>query len=365
MVQKEVVSPYQFTILVILTTIGDAILILPTTVANEANRDAWISTILGLIFGLIIVRLFIKLGSFYPKLTIVQSMLKIFGKWIGSIVAVIFLGYIFLSVSLHIRELGDFITTQILIETPIEVIHIMFITVIILAVRYGFETIARASEFLFPFVCVFLIVLFIFVIPIVKIEWIRPILAGGIKPILRGSIAATAFPFMELVIFLMFFPYINKQNTIKKRFLIGATVGGVVLILVVLLCILVLGEAATIRNIYPTFALARSISIGNSIQRIEGLIAILWTITLYLKITLYTYALHLGLAQLFKLKGFRMLTLPIGMILFASTILVGPNITYYYKVIADYWIFYDITIAVLLPCILICVFLIQRKRNTS
>ena len=362
---KEMINPRQFTILVILATIGDAILVLPTVVSHVAMQDAWISTLIGLILGLLIVLLFIKVGSLYPDLSFVQYILKIFGKTIGSIVVLFFLFYLFLSISAHTRELGDFITTQILINTPIKVIHFMFITVIILGVRCGLETIARASEILYPIVVVFLIILSTLVLPNIHLEWIRPIFANGFKPILNGALIATAFPFMELVVFLMLLPSLTKQTKIKRSFLIGALIGGGILVVVVLLCILVLGEAATVRNIYPTFILARTISIGNSIQRIEGLIAILWTITVYVKITVYAYAFHIGCVQLLKLNSYRTLIFPFGLILFASAVLISPNISYHNDIIATYWPYYDLTIALLLPLLLLTVFAFRKKFNSS
>lgn len=362
---REMINPHQFTILVIITTIGDAILVLPTIISNLAQQDAWLSTLIGLVLGLLVILLFIKVGQLYPKLSFVQSILKIFGKWIGSIFVLFFLGYLFLSVSAHTRELADFITTQILIETPVKVILSMFIFVIIVGVRCGLGTIARTCEVLYPVVFVFLAILFTLVLPNIRLEWIRPILNNGFKPILSGALVATAFPFMELVVFLMFFPNLTSQAKIKRNFISGALIGGIVLIVIVLLCILVLGEAATIANIYPTFTLAKSISVGNSIQRIEGLIAILWTITVYIKITLYAYAFHLGLVHLLKINDYRMLTFPIGFILFASTVLIAPNVSYFNEVIGKYWPYYDLTIAVLLPLMLIGVFTIRKKRNTS
>src|SRR5699024_8791721 len=118
--------------------------------------------------------------------------------------------------SLMLRELGDFITTQILTQTPIQVIHFLFIIIVIMGVRAGLETIARTGEFLFPVVFIFIFILFLLVLPNVNLSWIQPILADGIKPPLRGIFIATAFPFMELVVFLMILPYINQQSKIKK-----------------------------------------------------------------------------------------------------------------------------------------------------
>lgn len=365
MARKEMISIHQFSVLVILITIGDAFLILPATVSKVANQDAWLSTILALAFGLLIIYLFTTVGNLYPKLTLVQYNIKILGKWIGSIVSLFFFCYLFLTISLMLRELGDFITTQFLIQTPIQVIHFLFIIIVIMGVRGGLETIARTSELLFPLVFIFIFILFILVLPNIHLEWVRPILGNGIKPLLKGAFVASAFPFMELVVFLMILPSINEKSKIKNGFYFGTFIGGFILVLIVLLCILVLGEMATSRNIYPTFTLAKVIHIGGTLQRVEGVLSIIWIITVFLKITLYTYSLHIGLVNLLKLDDYQILTLPFGMILFASAMLISPNISYLNKILANYWPFYDLTVAILLPLLLISVFSIRKRLNTS
>src|SRR5699024_7940082 len=145
----------------------------------------------------------------------------------------------------------------------------------------------------------------------------------------------------------------------------GTFIGGFILVLIVLLCILVLGEMATSRNIYPTFTLAKVIHIGGTLQRVEGVLSIIWIITVFLKITLYTYSLHIVLVNLLKLYCYQILTLPFVMFFFDSAMLISPNISYLNKILANYWPFYDLTVAILLPLLLISVFSIRKRLNTS
>ncbi|BAM47900.1 GerAB/ArcD/ProY family transporter [Amphibacillus xylanus] len=360
---KEMINSYQLTIMVALITVGDAILVLPASVAIVAKQDAWISMLLSLLFGSLVVLLFVKVSKLQSNLSFVQVILKILGKPIGSIVVMFFLLYLLFSVSILLRELGDFITTQILLETPIKVINLLFITVIIFGVRSGLATLARVSEVFYPVVFLFLVTLFTLVLPSIQIEWIRPLLGHGFKPVINGTIIATSFPFMELIVILMFIPNILKKNKFRKNFLTGALFGGTALFINVLLCTIVLGVPTTIRNVYPTFILARSISVGHYIQRIEGLIAIFWMITVFIKITLYSYAFHIGVKQLFNLKNYRQLTYPFGFILFGTSILVASNYTEYSEIISKYWSYYDMTVAIFIPFLLIIVSMFRKKTN--
>ncbi len=361
MLENGKISVRQFVEFVFLITIGDSILVLPSIPAFEAKQDAWISSIIGLVIGLLIVNLFTTVGKLYPRLTLVEYNKKILGKWFGTAVILLFLPYLFLSAAAHVRQIGDFMTTQILPETPIQAIHIIFLSIIIMGVRLGLETMARAGEILCPWFIMFFIAFIIFLSPQIELERMQPILAEGFKPVLRGSLASISFPFMELVVFLMIFPYVDRPKEIRRSFLLGALLGGIVLITIIAISILVLGADLTARNMYSSYSVAREINIGDFLQRDEIIIAIMWFITSFFKITLYFYVFNLGVAQLLKLKEYRMLTLPFGMILVVLSLVIAPNITYYNNAIAKYWSYYDLTYSVLLPLMLLGMYTFRKK----
>ncbi|MEF2968320.1 GerAB/ArcD/ProY family transporter [Paenibacillus sp. M1] len=120
------ISTRQLAILATFSTVGDSILVLPAIVAGEAKKDAWISTILGLMVGLLVILLFVYVGKFNPKLGLVELNERILGRWVGTVISSLFLGYALLSMGAHLRELGDFTVTQVMPDTPIEAVVIHF-----------------------------------------------------------------------------------------------------------------------------------------------------------------------------------------------------------------------------------------------
>lgn len=356
------ISVQQFIILVTIITIGDNLLVLPSGVALEAHQDAWLSSLLGLAIGMIAVYLMGTTSRLYAGLTFVQCNRNVLGKWAGTAITLFFLIFPFLSDVAHIREIGDFMTTQSLTETPIEAIHLLFLIIIILGARLGVETMARAGEVFFPWIILFLLVLVIFLLPQIKWEFMLPVMEDGIKPVIRGSITASTFPFMELAGFMMIFPYIDREKEIRKHFIWGASLGGVVLVVIIFLSILVLGADLTERHLYPSYAMARKINIGRFLQRLEAVLAFMWIITTFLKAAFHFYILSLGFAQVFKLKDYRALTLPFGMIMFVFTMVITPNIVYYNEVISKYWPFFDFTYGVLLPLLLLGAYAVRKGK---
>ncbi|MGF7049602.1 spore germination protein KB [Paenibacillus sp. DS2015] len=359
------ISIRQFTILVMLITIGDSILVLPAVTTSFAKQDAWISAIIGVSVGLLVVYMFSLVGNLYPKLSLIQSIQKICGPWAGTFISIIFLIYPLLTLVLFIRELSDFMTTEMMPDTPGLAIQILFACILVFGVRLGIEVIARTGEIFLPLIIFLFLLLVIFLSPQAEFEKIQPILENGIKPVLQGTISFIAFPFMELVVFLMITPYVNQAKKLKNGFLQGALLGGVVLIILIVISLLVLGPSQTSRIIYPSYSLARRVSVGSFFERVEAMLALTWLLTMFMKSTLYFYVFNLGLAHLLKLKVYRMLTLPTAMLVIVLSPIIAPNITYYNKVITEYWPYFDISYGLLLPLLLFGVYFIRKKFKRS
>lgn len=350
--------------MVFLIALGDSILILPSVPAAEAKHDAWLSGVFGLLTGLIVLYLIGTAGRLYPRLNLIEYNAKIFGAWFGTIASLLFLGYLYYNVAGLVRIISDFMATQIMPETPIDAVHILFLSIIFMSLRLGLETVARASEIFLPWFVLLFVGLVLFLIPQVDVEELQPFFADGIKPVLRGSIFSATNPYIELVPMLMIFPYVNRTEKLRKHLLAGAFLAGIVLVIMIALSILVLGADFTSRNMYPSYTLAKQISIGHFIERLEAIMAIMWIITVFVKASIFTYLLQLGLAQLLKLRDPRVLAFPLVFIIAGSATAFAPDITKFNFAITAYWPFFDLTFGLALPVLLLGVYVLRRKRGT-
>lgn len=359
MKMNEMISGRQFALLAAYISIGDSMLVLPSIPTSAAKQNAWMSALIGLCAGLMVVWLMSAVGRLYPKLTLVQYAEKLLGKWPGKLVSLCFIFYLFLSLAAHTREIGDFMTTQMMPETPIQAIHIMYAAILAMAARLGTETIARTGEFFFSFFLLFLFVFFLFLIPDIKINHLLPLWDGGIKPVLRGSITMTAYPFMELAVLLMVIPSVNKPENVRSNYVKGALFGGVVLLFIILLSILVLGPDYATRSMYPSYALAKKIDVGKFFQRLEVLLAFLWLLTSFIKSAVFFNVLQIAFAQTAGLRTKKGMELPFAMLVVFFAVLISSNIIDFHEV-DQYWPFMDMTFSVILPLMLLAAYAIRR-----
>lgn len=366
MLEKGKIGSRQLTILVILYTIGDSILVIPSIVASEAEQDGWISGIVSVaIAPLLVVFLYDSLRKCYPDLTLVEYSQKILGKWLGIALSLLLISFFFITAATYLREMGDFITIQMMPDTPIQVIIVLFLSIVLMATRLGLEPLARTAEILFPFVVVLLLSLIIFLLPEIQFQNLQPVLEGGLKPVIKGSIPFIVFPFIEPVAVLMILPFVGQKNRIRKSLLVGQLLAGCVLIIITMLAILVLGSDSTAREIYPTFTLAKKINIADFLTRLEAILAIIWFITIFIRFSLFFYAAVLGLAQTLQLRDYRYLVFPIGMILVVFTIIMAPNTVHYNKMISDIWPYYALTFGFLIPLLLLIIAKVQKKGGSN
>jgi spore germination protein KB len=359
-VEPPKISSTQFTIIVILFTIGSSILIIPSGLAEAAEQDAWIAGIVGLAGGLLVILLFNALGKQDTSLTLLENCEVILGKGLGKTLAFVFITFFFLLASTVVWDLVNFLTTHILVDSPIEVISILFISLVIFATRLGLETIVRCGEIFFPWVIGLLFLWMLFALPDAKFTNLLPVMEDGLKPIWKGATLSMSIPYIQLIVFLMIYPAVYSKKTGRSLF-IGTLFGGLILITITFACLLVLGVNGTIIQSHPSYILGKKISFGNFIQRIEVIVAIIWMLTIFFKLVVLFYASTIGFAQVLGVKDYRILTFPLGIILLILSLIVFPNDTYANEFASTSWIPYSFTICIILPFFLILIAKIRKK----
>ncbi|MEK3885409.1 endospore germination permease [Paenibacillus sp. PL2-23] len=357
------ISIRQFQILIVLATIGDSILILPTITASAAKQDAWLVMLVSLAGGLAVGAMFAMIANrIRGEASLGVALGKAFGSWIGAVFLLLLTYNFFMCGLTLLSAMSHFMNTQLMPETPVNAIVIVFLTVIIIACRYGVEAFARMAELLFPVFFILLLLLLALILP--QADWgrVEPIAAQGMMPILRGTLTVLSAAFLEMVVLLTLVPHVVGTGSLTKPILKSFALGGLLLFAVVLLCVLVLGPNLMESKYYPTFVLAQKLTIGNFLERMEAIIAFVWIITVFYKTLLLFCAVITGVASLLKLKdGASLLSIPVGMIMMVLTVVSTPNITEYNYLLQTYYHWFDLTFCLLVPALLLTGLLLKGR----
>lgn len=348
-------------IIVMLFVVGDAVLYVPSWITAEAKQDAWIAALLSIGEGVLLATLFAVLGKRYPHLAITQYSERIMGTWLGKAVSLLFISFFFTDAAIMLMELGDFVTTQIMVETPIEVIMLLFAAIVVLGVRLGIESLARTFELAMPWFILLFVILILFSSPQMNTMNLQPVLGAGFKPILTGNIKYLG-NLMETVALLMVFPHVNRARQAAKTFRLGVLAGTVIIAIFTVVALMVLNGEQLVIYAYPSYTLAQKISVGHFFERVEAIMAIMWFITLYVKVAVLYYAATTGLAHVFRLESHRSLALPLSMIVLVAALVFVPNRPYFDKFVSLIWTPYVLTYGLFFPVLLLVV---DRIRNRS
>lgn len=363
LLEKGRISARQFMLLVFMYSLGTSIIVNPSLTAYYASMDAWITCIISSIIGVGIVFLLIRVSSMDEKKNLFELMEFALGKFIGKVVILLFLFFMLFLTATNLRQIGDFMTTQIMVDTPIQFIMLLFALTSLYGIKLGLEVIGRSCEIFFPYAIVSLILLLVLVSPEADFTKIKPILEDRASAAFATVIPTLGIPYFELIVFLAIIPYVNAFKKAKKGFYIGTIVASFMILLITLMCLAVLGAEFTGRQVYPTYILGKKISIANFLERIEILVAIAWFFTIFFKITVNFYVLSLGFSHFFKLKNVSTLSTPLSFILIILGLISYPNIIYYQEMIAYYWVFFAATMGLCLPLVILIVGKIRQKKK--
>lgn len=326
---KIKITNHQIFALTACYTSGSPILVVSALAADIAKQDAWIAALFTMVFGLVEMWIICFLWSHYPGMTYVEMMKQIFGKWIGSIIAACFVFLCLLFSSQVLWYIGNFMTLQVMPETPATVINAVPAAVAAIALLYGLEALARSYDIFIYFISFLFVIAMMMVLPNARIENLLPIFEGGIIPVFKASIIMSSYLILPVVILLMIFPA-NADNTIKARksFVMGYLWGSSLVFISIINSILVLGSTITASSQHPVYILAKEINIENILTRLEFIVAAVWILTVLTRVILYFYAGAIGLAQLLKLEDNKRVILPLGLISLVMSTFVYPNVIY-------------------------------------
>lgn len=363
--EKGKISSRQLAFLTVTLVIATADVFLPAFVAQEAGRDAWIAVIIGTVFSLVIVNLFLILGLRYPDKTIIQYSCDILGKPLGKFVGLILVYYYVLVGWSVTRELGELFLTAFNPESPIIVYSLLIIVVAAYAAGQGVEVIARVNEILLPAGLGILIFIAVTNLPQSDFKNFLPIMYGGIVPPIRGGILVLGW-LVQPVVFLQILPFVSDKKTVRRNMNISVIVLGLALELGVL-TIAVFGPL-TAKLLFPALEYVRFASLGYYIQNLDIIIMVVWVGGIFIKIVVFYYAAVLGISQLFGLKESKALISPVGALIICFSMSTAKTLGELMHALHYVSPLFSSAMALVVPGILLAVSLIRgggKKAKTT
>lgn len=359
MIDNDRVNNSQLSIFIILTVVGVGIFSLPRLVAESANEDGWIATIVGGCIALANFYVVSRLVNRFPDDTLVEMAEKTLGRFIGVLMLAIFWLYALSISSMTLRIFGEVIKMSILLRTPIEVIDISLLILILWLARGGIEPIVRFDEVVFPIIMFTLAFILAFAIPRSDFSNILPTMRSGILRLLDGAYKST-YSYAGYEFILLIVPFIKKPGKVFKSGAIALAVIGALYVLTVILSFAKFGVLDTKKLIWPTLTLIRSIEVpGSFVERLEGIVMTQWILLAYTTIVPLAFCLSLVPSRLLKHREFKHFCPAVIPVIYVLS-LMPSNIVEAYKYLDFITNYLEAPAVFLLPVMLLIVSSIRK-----
>lgn len=361
MIKKGKISGFQMILIMHPTIMASGLVLTPSITAIYAKQDMWISPILASVIGYFIVYLVYELNKIYPNETIIEYSKHIIGLIPGKII-----GFIFLIFYLHvngmiIREYGEFIQSSFLPKTPLAVILGSMVLLCSFAVRGGLEVIARCAEIVEQFLFISLVLLLMLLIPDWEFKNMLPVMEHGILPVIKGAIISTNF-YSQFMLLAFFLPFLIDQDKGIKWGFYAVHLVVPTFILFNIVPLLLLGTN-TANSVYPVMRAVKYISISNFFENVDAVLVSIFVGGVFIKISMFFYAVTLGTAQWLNLSDYRPIVFPIGVLLVLFSIWSATDMQELAHFFTATNPFYMLSIQMLIPLSLLVIALLRKKNQ--
>jgi spore germination protein KB len=289
------------------------------------EHQTWMVILAGLALTAPFFLSYVVLAKRFHGMNLVQINDIVYGRFIGKAVSVYYIFFLLMTLSFNIRDVGELYITFLMPDAPFIFLLIVFTVTCAYAAIKGIEVLARVSH-LFVVTVIFVIIsTFILLIDQMDFSNFLPFFELPFARIFQGIHIMSAIPFGETLVFLVIMGCLNNTEHMVKNTFIGLLIGAISLLIVSVRNTAVLGRTQCIWT-SPSFQSIRLIDIGTVLTRMDFLIGIAQTVLIFFKCSLFFYALLISLSQLFGLKTYLPLVLPLASIevIIAATVFQSP-----------------------------------------
>jgi len=311
------ISLNQLTTLIILFLIGGSAL---SSTARYAGQNVWIVLLVAGAFGALFFTLYHRISKIHDYKGLPDILKLTFGNILGTIILIIYAGFFLFR---HI-SVGNYMTAMaqetLMSGINPRIVIIMLLGTVIISALYGLNVVGRSSEIflIIILVCMLPFLLSIFTSDIFKTANLIPILAEGVPGIAQDVVRTTFFPYGELMVFLMLFPYIapNENKGILKRSYIAIVISVLLMIAIDLTTVALLGANLTSNFEYSFYNAMQLAGIKGFLERLDPLAIVIIVASEYFKLIIYFFAAILAFQALNKRFNFKITLILISILIF-------------------------------------------------
>lgn len=289
------------------------------------KNDSWSMAITGLLCALLLTAIYAALLRRFQQKNLFEINELVFGPVVGKAFSVLYLFFFLSLVALNTHDIGDFVVGNMMQETPLAAIILLFLLVCVYAIRKGIANVARLSTVMCLIAVGAVLINTTLMLKDFQLGFLKPLFQLPMEKYIQGTVTVAALPMGEILAFTMITPMLGKNKKAGKMMAYGLVLSAVFLGIGLLREIVVLGPMVSIVRL-PSYESVRYVNLAGILTRMESIYAVI-LISLYVfKVSILLYASVLGLAQLLNFKSYQPLTLVCGAFVFFYSLVIYKSV---------------------------------------
>lgn len=314
---------------------------------KNAQKDAWISVILGTILGVIVIYIYSLIKKYFQKVK-VNNLLNqtLMGKFY---LGILLLFYIYITIMILI-VLPMFVNSFYLLYTPKIIVIIPFLLIALYLTSKEKRVLETLSNLLCVFSILIIIIYALFLTKYVDFSNLAPIYSTKSTSIIKASLIYAAISSIPQIL------TINFNNHSFKKDLKDYLLASLTSFTITMFIILTLGEPLIQIYSFPEYALLKQIKILDFIENIENLSTFIWYFDMFIVLS----STLSNIKDTLPSKHNKLYLFSISfIILLLSTFVIGKN----YRIIITLFYYYPFTLFIFL--LLFITLLIYLKTSSK
>lgn len=342
--------------------LGVGIMGAPRYIFIHAKQDSWLSILIAGIVMIVVISVMLLILKQYDNSDILGIQVDVFGKWLGSLLGILYIAYFFAANTIILMNYIEVIQVFLYPTLPSYAIGFLMLFLIVYALNGGMRTIVGMALLFFLLTQVLSFLLYK---PIAQMDWYHflPMFQSSPVDVLKGA-KATTFTVLGLEILFFLYPFVGDKERLKRPLYLGICFTTFIVLLLTCIAIGYYGLENLPNLEWSVLTLYKSVSFS-FIDRLDYIVIIMWIMVVIPANVFLLWAMSNGLKRLF---GFRekvvMYVIALITLVIVTFVNSDASIMFLTDLLAKigFWIVFVYPF-VLLPCVYLKKYIKKRKQQ--
>jgi spore germination protein KB len=290
MEKKSYISPLQIILMLFTTRLLFSSSYQSALKAGNNVQDLLLSIPFAFAANILVAIPILVLLARHPGHDPVECAIKIAGRGVGTVVAVIYFLFFGAIAALTLGNYENYFTTSVIPDVRVYIVGLYLILVCLYGVLKGIESIARFGGVVAVFYIIILLSISLSLLPLSDTGLLKPILYKGTKLFMQGIVMNFNLSY-QVVILAFLAPFIRQGKSAVKTYFLYSLLAFLGLVSLEYAIVTVTGAFGA-KQLYPLQLLSSLSHIG-FLEELDAVDMVAWILNTVITVTLTTYlAVH-------------------------------------------------------------------------